>query len=93
MINLKKVCLKKVGLYAVAEYDKKNDVYTVYRNCDSFDEAEAYATELLHLAQKGELRRENGEPIDWIEIIHNDDHDVVYWVSYNKNTCGDRITL
>lgn len=79
------------GFYTVVGYDKDNDVYVEYESYDLSAEAEYHAKQLKKLLDKGELRRENGEPIDWIEIVQSDNYDVVYWVSYEEDEYGNRI--
>ncbi len=79
------------GFYTVVGYDKDNDVYVEYGDYHRQIEAEHHARELADLVYRDKLRRENGEPIDWIEIVQTDDWDVVYWVSYEEDECGNRI--
>lgn len=73
------------GFYTVVGYDKDNDVYVEYEDYDLSVEAEYHAKQLKKLLDKGELRRENGEPIDWIEVVQSDNYDVVYWASYEED--------
>ena len=59
-------------MYKVVGYDKDNDVYEEYGEYTSLWGANTRANELRELIENGELRRkDNGEPIDWIEIYEN----------------------
>ena len=59
-------------MYTVVGYDKDNDVYKEYGEYSSLLNACRRASELRNLIEGGELRRkDNGEPIDWIEIYEN----------------------
>ena len=59
-------------MYTVVGYDKDNDVYEEYGEYSSLWGAHNRASELSKMIAKGELRRkDNGEPIDWIEIYEN----------------------
>lgn len=54
--------------YTVVGYDKDGDVYVPYESFRKFDNAVEKARELAKLVKNDELKRENGEPIDWIQI-------------------------
>ena len=59
-------------MYAVVGYDKDNDVYVEYGEYSVIQSAYQRAEELQKMIDSGELRRkDNGEPIDWIEIYGN----------------------
>ena len=59
-------------MYTVVGYDKDNDVYKEYGEYSSLLNACRRASELRNLIESGELKRkDNGEPIDWIEIYEN----------------------
>lgn len=59
-------------MYTVVGYDKDNDVYEEYGEYSSLWNAHRRASELNKMIDSGELRRkDNGEPIDWIEIYEN----------------------
>lgn len=57
--------------YTVVGYDKDNDVYVVYDSFRKFDDAVEKGRELGKLVKEDKLRRENGEPIDWIQVYAN----------------------
>ena len=59
-------------MYTVVGYDKDNDVYIEYGEYSILQSAFERAEELNKMIECGELRRkDNGEPIDWIEIYEN----------------------
>lgn len=59
-------------MYTVVGYDKDNDVYIEYGEYGSLWTAYGRASELSKMVENGELKRkDNGEPIDWIEIYEN----------------------
>lgn len=79
--------------YELVGYDKDNDIYGVIEASE----------DLAYLKLKGEdvakNQRDtdsfrvngNGEPFDWFEIVQSDNYNVVYWVSYEEDECGNRI--
>ena len=72
-------------MYTVVGYDKDNDIYVVLDDKYTLSiDAEIYAKELIPLLHSGQLRTENGEPIDWIEIYYdyNGKDEAMIWVSY-----------
>ena len=79
------------GFYTLVGYDKDNDYYVEYGDYDLSLDAEHDAKQLKKLLDKDELRRDNGEPIDWLEIVQTDNYDVVYWSSYEEDECGNII--
>lgn len=58
------------GLYSIYGYDKDDDVYELigyeYENVDMAIEAAKY------IAGTSPIRESNGQPFDWIEVIHTD---------------------
>lgn len=59
-------------MYTVVGYDKDNDVYIECGEYSSICDANIKADELREMIKNGKLRRkDNGEPIDWIEIYEN----------------------
>lgn len=70
--------------YTVVGYDKDNDVYVPYVSYKKFEDALIKGKELAELVKKDKLIRENGEPIDWIQIYEhwNTDLEAVVWGSY-----------
>lgn len=59
-------------MYTVVGYDKNNDAYKEYGEHSSLYNAYRHAKELNEMIKNGELRRkDNSEPIDWIEIYEN----------------------
>lgn len=59
-------------MYTVVGYDKDNDVYVEYGTYSNVHFAYMRADELNKMIDRGKLRRkDNGEPIDWIEIYGN----------------------
>ena len=59
-------------MYTVVGYDKDNDVYIEYGEYSVIQFAYMRADELNGMIDRGELKRkDNGEPIDWIEIYEN----------------------
>lgn len=59
-------------MYTVVGYDKDNDVYIEYGEYSTLWFAYQHANELSKMVENDELRRrDNGEPIDWIEIYEN----------------------
>lgn len=59
-------------MYTVVGYDKDNDAYIEYGEYSVIQSAYMRAKELSEMIDHGELRRkDNGEPIDWIEIYAN----------------------
>lgn len=59
-------------MYTVVGYDKDNDVYVEYGEYYDIQFALEIAEELNGMIERGELKRkDNGEPIDWIEVYEN----------------------
>lgn len=59
-------------MYTVVGYDKDNDVSVIYGEYSVIQFAKMRADELREKIERGELRRkDNGEPIDWIDIYEN----------------------
>lgn len=59
-------------MYTVVGYDKDNDVYIEYGEYSVIQFAYMRAEELNDMIERGELKRkDNGEPIDWVEIYEN----------------------
>ena len=58
-------------MYTVVGYDKDNDVYVEYGTYEKLGHARARMEELEPYLVRDELRRENGEPIDWLEIYQH----------------------
>lgn len=59
-------------MYTVVGYDKDNDTYIEYGEYSVLQFACERADELNEMITRGELRRkDNGEPIDWIEVYEN----------------------
>ena len=59
-------------MYTVVGYDKDNDRYVEYGKYRNIMSAHDRADELTKMIEEGVLiRRDNGEPIDWIEIYGN----------------------
>lgn len=73
-------------MYTIVGYDKDNDVYEVLDDGYLLSlEAEMEAKALAKRASAGELRQENGEPFDWIEIYYDysgEDESMV-WASWD----------
>jgi hypothetical protein len=70
--------------YCVLGYDKDNSVFENYGNIKELDKAISKAKELTVKCKADELRRLNGEPIDWIEVVDAKNWDVIYWASYEE---------
>jgi hypothetical protein len=71
--------------YAILGYDKDNKVYKHYGTVEELDKAIDKAKELAVKCYADELRRLNGESIDWIEVVSARNWDIVYWVSYEDD--------
>lgn len=72
--------------YTIVGYDKDNDVYEVLDDGYSLSlEAEIEARKLVLALSAGQLRRKNGEPLDWIEIYHDygGEEETMVWTSYD----------
>jgi hypothetical protein len=70
--------------YCVLGYDKDNSVFENYGNIKELDEAISKAKELTVKCRADELRRLNGEPIDWIEVVDARNWEKIYWSSYEE---------
>ena len=71
--------------YTIVGYDKDNDVYEVLDDDYSLSvEAEIEARKFVSMMNEGKLRRENGEPFDWIEVYHdyNGEEETIVWASW-----------
>ena len=73
------------GFFTVVGYNKENNAYIEYEDFELSIEAEMYARELKKMLDSGEPNM----PIDWIEVVQTDNYDVVYWVSYEEDECGN----
>jgi hypothetical protein len=73
-------------MYTIIGYDKDNDVFVEYGEFEVLHYAMRKANELKKLLDKEELKRENGEPIDWIEIYwnYNKTDEEMTWASYDN---------
>lgn len=74
-------------MYTIVGYDKDNDVYEVLDDDYLLSlEAEMEARELAKRASAGDLRRENGEPFDWIEIFYDyhGNQPTMVWASWEE---------
>lgn len=71
-------------MYTIIGYDKDNDVFIEYGNFEVLHYAMEKAKELKKLLDKDELKRENGEPIDWVEVYwnYNGADEEMIWASY-----------
>lgn len=58
-------------MYTVVGYDKDNDVHVEYGTYEKLGQARARVEELEPYLVHDELRRENGEPIDMLEIYQH----------------------
>ena len=68
--------------FAVVGYDKDNDVYEVFYQNLTYSHAVSMAKWLDNLLVQGKLRRkDNHEPIDWIEVYEgwNSDAEKRVW--------------
>ena len=73
-------------MYTIVGYDKDNDVYEVLDDNYLLSlEAEMEAKELAKQIKAGKLRREGGEPFDWIEIYFdwNGEDETMVWASWD----------
>ena len=73
-------------MYTIIGYDKDNDVFEEYGDYEVLYNANEKAKELMSLLIEDELKRDNGEPIDWIEIYWNwnkNDEEMI-WASYEE---------
>lgn len=71
--------------YTIVGYDKDNDVYEVLDDDYSLSiEAEIEARKFVSLMNNGNLRRNNGESFDWVEIYHdyNGEEEAMVWASW-----------
>lgn len=70
--------------YTVIGYDKDNDVFVTYAQADVLADAMVTAKALKVMLEKDELKRENGEPIDWLEVYwdYNGPDEKMVWASY-----------
>ena len=75
------------GFFTVVGYNKESNAYIEYEDFELSVEAECYARQLKKMIDNGELNM----PVDWIEVVQTDNYDVVYWVSYEEDECGNRI--
>lgn len=73
-------------MYTIIGYDKDNDVFVEYGEFEVLHYAMVKANELKKLLDKEELKRENGEPIDWIEVYwnYNKADEEMTWASYEN---------
>ena len=70
--------------YTVVGYDKDNDNHSIFYHNLTYAHAVAMAKWLGNLVKQGKLaRKDNNEPIDWIEIYEdwNLDTEKRVWVS------------
>lgn len=82
------IMIQKIAIdgYSVIGYDKDSDVFISYGKYETLEYAVEEAKNLFELVEKNELRRkDNGEPIDWIEVYWNwnKDDEKILWGSYN----------
>lgn len=73
-------------MYTILGYDKDNDVFVEYGEFEVLHYATEKAKELKKLLDKDELKRENGDPIDWVEIYwnYNGADEEIIWASYDN---------
>lgn len=75
-------------MYTVCGYDKDNDVYEIYLDTKSFDDAKQLAEVLSNLVLNGCLYRHcsdgSMEPIDCIEIVCMENNEIVYWTTMDS---------
>lgn len=72
-------------MFTIVGYDKDNDVYVVLDDEYILSlEAEMEARKLAALLGEGKLRRDNGEPFDWIEIYfdYGGEDETMVWASW-----------
>ncbi len=70
--------------FTVVGYDKDGDVYVPYNSFEKFEDAVENGKKLGKLVNEGKLLRDNGEPIDWIQIYQDwgTIDETVVWGSY-----------
>lgn len=75
-------------MYTIVGYDKDNDVYVVLDDEYILSlEAEMEARKFASLMKEGKLRRDNGEPFDWIEIYYDygGEEETMVWASFYED--------
>ena len=79
--------------FALVGYDKDNDIYGVIEVHEDLEYLKLKGKDVAEIQKETDNFRVNGngEPFDWFEIVQNDNYDVVYWVSYEEDECGNRI--
>ena len=79
--------------YELVGYDKDNDIYEVIESSEDLEYLKLKGKDIAEIQKETDSFRVNGnrEPFDWFEIVQSDNYDVVYWVSYKEDECGNRI--
>lgn len=78
-------------MYKIFGYDKDNDVFVEFGTDKKYNKAVSSATHLSELMEKGELKRDNGEPIDWIEVYQSEGpNEKLVWASYRDVSMNER---
>ncbi len=79
--------------YALIGYEKNDDVYEVIETHEDLEYLKLKGCDIAEIQKETNSFRFNGiaEPFVWFEIVQENNYDVVYWVSYKEDECGNRI--
>ena len=79
--------------YELVGYDKDNDIYEVIEASEDLEYLKLKGSDIAGIQKDTDVFRVNGngEPFDWFEIVQSDNYNVLYWVSYKEDECGNII--